>query len=174
MKTFFTTSDMYGTSTYKIAQARPDCYYTEFVGYVPHVPLTPEQQAAADAESAMFEKYEWEFGPQDTNPAPHGYFTTPQAAQHATELHEAMCAATTDIEVFDAPSECYSVALKPMRDELETLEKEYGTRLNPPTLSEQYAERGLEDRTRPIRESLPAGMCDDRDILAHLGERSAL
>jgi len=173
MKTIFTTSDMFGTSTHKIVQAKPECYYTEFMGYVPHVPLTPEEQAVANAEAAMFEKYEWEAGQCESNPAPHGYFRTPQAAQHATELHEAMAAATTDIEAFGAPSECYSLALNPLLRELETLEAEYGTRLNPPTLGEQYAERGLEDRTRPIAESLPAGMHDDRDVIAALGERTA-
>jgi hypothetical protein len=176
MKTLFTTSDMYGATTYKIVQAKPECYYTEFVGYAPNVPLTPEQQAEIDAEDALYAGYEAEFEAlYGDQPAPDpDCYTTPEAAQRATELHDAMSAAAEDIDAFGAPSECLSLACKPLERELDALEEKYGTRLNPPTLGEQYAERGLDDRTRSIAESLPAGMCDDRDILAALGERSAI
>lgn len=168
--TTFTTRDLYGTYVYGICQHRPDCFYVRCLGYTPHVPLTPEQQAEAEAEAAMYAEYEAQAG----YPMVYDYYTTAEAAQRATELHDAMNCASQDIDAFGAPSECVSLACKPMYAELEALEEKFGTRLNPPTLGEQYAERGLPDPTRPMRESLPAGIRDDRDVIMALGERSAL
>lgn len=171
----FTTYGMYGTTVYGIAPHRPDCFSTVCLGYTPHVPPTPEEVAVARMTDEAYEAAcAAGYVPPESNPAPHGYFRTAAAAQRATELHDAMNAAAEEIDAFDATSECLALACKPLMRELEALEAEFGTRLNPPTLGEQYAERGLPDPTRPIAESLPAGMHDDRDILAALGERSAI
>lgn len=167
----FATRDLYGTYVYGICQHRPDCFSVTCLGYAPNVPLTPEEQAEAEAEAAMYRQYEVECG---VEPMPVDYYTTAEAAQRATELHDAMNCASQDIDAFGAPSECLSLACKPLMRELEALEEKYGTRLNPPTLGEQYAERGLPDPTRPMRESLPAGMHDDLDVIIALGERPAL
>lgn len=174
----FKTADMYGTTTYEIVKHREDCYSTKSTNYEPHVPLTEAEKLEAEAEAAFYAKWEAsylaeEYPPQEAD-AMFGYYTTAEAAKRVTELQEALGATMQDLDAFGAPSECAGPATKRLHAELDKLEAEFGTRLRPQTLSEMYAERGLEDRTRPIAELLPSGMLDDTDILAHLGERPAL
>ncbi len=163
----FTTTDITGTTTYNVIEPVPGHFTVEFVNFVPHVPLTPAEQAEADAEAEMFMHYcEWAEGHGGlVDPYyPHGFWRTPEAAKRACELFDAMHAAVD----FDAP------AYAAMQHELRLLESQMGMP-DPFAKNDPYAERGLENPTRPLSELLPNGGSGltDNDIIALLGERQA-
>ena len=179
MNNIFTTHSMHGMSVYEIVQVNAACYYARELAHVPHVPPTPEELAEQAREEAAWAEYHASTAGRDEPYEPadwevYGCFTQPEHAQRCIELHNELNCASEDVSAWGAPSECLADACRgPMR-ELEALEHHFSTRHPNEPKPNPYTERGLDDRTRPIRDSLPPGMTDDHDILVALGESSAL
>ena len=173
MNSIFTTTDFYGRSVYETVQSAPQRFAARFLQYVPHTPLTPEQQVEADSSEAEYRAMCEHFGgTPDEDPMPWGEFTNEGAARRAVELHDAMSFACTEIDTFGAVGMgLESIVCDPLQAELDMLEFNFGVHAAP----NPYTDRGVEDRTRPIGELLGLGpIADDYDILAALGERPAL
>jgi hypothetical protein len=175
MQNIFTTVDFHGTSIYEVVQLAERRYCARFLQYLPDVPLTPEKQKAADAAEAEYLAMCDAFGATpDDDLSVFGHYTTEQAARRVIELHDAISFAESDCHAFGAPSECVADATRGYADELDMLEREFGASSSS---TNPYTERGVEDRTLTVAQSLglPGGASpDDAYILGALGERPAL
>lgn len=172
MNNIFTTCDMHGTRVLETVEHQPGQFYTREAAYLPHVPPTVEELAASKAMDDAYENSMRAYdGPAFSDePITFDLYRTEAAAKRIAELHAWFSTVDDDMHAFNAPSECYSLATRRESREFDAIEAEFGIRQSNP-----YAERGLEDRTRPVGELLGFGrMVDDYDVLAALGERPAL
>ena len=173
MNNIFTTSDMHGRTIHAVVEHQPGQFYSETLADQPHVLLTAWELAANKAmdeahEKAMLAYYGPDFSDQAFVP---DLYRTEAAAKRATQLYAAFAATHEDLEAYSAPSECGAVSYCSLERELDALQEMFAIRPTP----NPYAERGLEDRTRPVGELLGFGrMVDDYDVLVALGERPAL
>lgn len=154
----FKVIGMHGITTYSVMQAEPGKFCTEHVTYEPYKEFTPDEQAdmkAYEAEMAAYEQGMLEhFGGEMPG---RDFYTTPEAAQRATELHESMSNVCDDISAFGAGGMGFEKsACSPMEQELDTLELQFGWR--DPSVS-QYDAETRHQRT-PIRDLVPGGVRD--------------
>jgi hypothetical protein len=174
MNNIFTTTDHYGRSVYETVQAAPNRFYARFLQYLPHTPLTPEQQAECDASEAEYRAMCDAFGHTPDDEQFGCMFVTEAAAQRAVELHDAMSFACDDISAFGAGGMGFEKQVcDPLERELDELETMYGA----PPATDPYREAFGHARDATLREVLgiPGGIVpDDYDILVALGERPAL
>lgn len=161
MNNVFCTYSMHGTSFYQVVQAEPGKFYTECI----HEELqgfTEAELSQFEADDKLYEAYASTFSDGEFEGC--DFYTTEAAAKRVCQIHHELSAISDDISAFNAPSECYALAARPLEKELDQLEVQFGW-VSPELRGlPDYAIEEARLRSRPIIEQWNPGTTSFDDI----------